>query len=321
MNHPFIYPVVVRVFLGWSGEDSRSHRLALILRAWLKNVLPFVEPWVSSEDIDKGDVWLRALRDGLHGARFGIVCLFPESLTRPSWVVFEAGVIWHAVEKSRLAPLLVDVERGSLPGPLQIFQVTLDDKDEIRKLVRSINKEADEEQAIPREKFDARFEAYWPSLEADLNALRSSPAEESQPEEATPGTRPPVLAAEQIAILQLIDDNIMNTDLGLAAHLGLKLGKTNYFIDGLEELGYLSYGGFRPGQRLRYYVTSKGRKYLHGQNSFPAQAVAQPSELHTPQPVITGQPTEIQSAHTPIERIEAAQKLCLVPRQFPVYNP
>ena len=43
------------VLLSWSGKPS--HELALYLRGWLPEVLPGIRPWVSSEDIPKGQRW------------------------------------------------------------------------------------------------------------------------------------------------------------------------------------------------------------------------------------------------------------------------
>ena len=43
------------IFVSWAGRDS--HAIALVLRQWLPRVLPFVRPWVSSEDIRKGTRW------------------------------------------------------------------------------------------------------------------------------------------------------------------------------------------------------------------------------------------------------------------------
>ena len=61
----------MRVFIRWSGDDS--NQVALVLRDWLPTVLQHVETFVSSEDIDKGAVWLNSLNTELNDAGFGII--------------------------------------------------------------------------------------------------------------------------------------------------------------------------------------------------------------------------------------------------------
>ena len=52
---------LVKVFISWSKEPSLT--LAKILRGWLPSVLnDQVEPWVSSEDIEKGRLSLSEIR-------------------------------------------------------------------------------------------------------------------------------------------------------------------------------------------------------------------------------------------------------------------
>ncbi len=71
----------MKVFICWAGE--LSHEVALILRDWLPSVLQHVNPWVSSEDIDKGAQWTVTLGKELGATPFGIVCVVPGNLAEP----------------------------------------------------------------------------------------------------------------------------------------------------------------------------------------------------------------------------------------------
>ena len=126
----------LKIFLSWSGAES--HALAKVLHEWLPDVLPFVDPWMSSEDIAKGRRWATDIGESLEGSSYCIVCVTP-GVERQPWVNFEAGAISKIVERSRVSPLLLGLsveDLGSLP--LAMFQCTTCDKDDIRKLLRSI---------------------------------------------------------------------------------------------------------------------------------------------------------------------------------------
>lgn len=92
------------IFVSWAGRDS--HAVALFLRQWLPEVLPFVRPWVSSEDIRKGTRWSDELWGRLQKTSYSIVCLTPAAVRSP-WVNFEAGAVARAVG-----------ERGARQSPL-----------------------------------------------------------------------------------------------------------------------------------------------------------------------------------------------------------
>ena len=126
----------MKIFLSWSGAES--HALAKVLHEWLPDVLPFVDPWMSSEDIAKGRRWATDIGESLEDSSFCIVCVTPGVEQQP-WVNFEAGAVSKIVERSRVSPLLLGLaveDLGSLP--LAMFQCTTCDRDDMRKLLRSI---------------------------------------------------------------------------------------------------------------------------------------------------------------------------------------
>ena len=47
--------IKMKIFISWSGDYSKQ--CAEILRDWIKCTLQASEPWISSQDIDKGTLW------------------------------------------------------------------------------------------------------------------------------------------------------------------------------------------------------------------------------------------------------------------------
>lgn len=73
----------MKVFISWSGERSRA--VAEALRNWLPHVIQGLQPWFSSNDIDKGVRWATDIAANLQESRVGIICLTPENLESP-WI-------------------------------------------------------------------------------------------------------------------------------------------------------------------------------------------------------------------------------------------
>ncbi|MCZ0936864.1 MAG: toll/interleukin-1 receptor domain-containing protein [Gemmatimonadetes bacterium] len=126
----------MKVFLSWSGAES--HALAMVLHEWLPGVLPSVDPWMSSEDIAKGQRWAEDMGEILEDSAYCIVCVTP-GVEREPWVNFEAGAVSKIVKGSRVSPLLLGLSVEDLSNlPLAMFQCTTCDKDDVLKLLRSI---------------------------------------------------------------------------------------------------------------------------------------------------------------------------------------
>jgi hypothetical protein len=150
-----------------------SHQVAVCWRDWLPSVLQAVEPYVSSEDIDKGARWNADISKELEDSSFGVLCITPENLEAP-WLNFEAGALSKSLDRARVAPFLFKVERTAITGPLLQFQSTLTEADDVRKLVKSVN-QALEDQALDEARLDEIFEVWWPRLEEALNAIPDEP--------------------------------------------------------------------------------------------------------------------------------------------------
>lgn len=161
----------MKIFISWS--QSRSQSLAQAMNEWLKPVLHFVEPWLSTSDIQSGDRWGNELAKNLQDTNFGILCVTSDNLNAP-WLLFEAGALAKSIDDGRVVPLLLDLEKSDLSGPLTQFQAEKADKEGIRKLVESLNRAA--VSPITQDMLNTLFEALWPKLEEKISEIPSSSA-------------------------------------------------------------------------------------------------------------------------------------------------
>lgn len=157
----------MKVFISWSGQTS--HKVAKVLRDWLPSVIQSIRPYVSSEDIDKGARWSSDIAGELDAASFGILCLTPDNISAP-WINFEAGALGKSVEKSKVCPFLFDLQRSDVDGPLLQFQSTVFEKDDVFKLIQSMNFACGAE-TLEETRLQRTFEVWWPNLEASLASI------------------------------------------------------------------------------------------------------------------------------------------------------
>lgn len=158
----------MKVFISWSG--NKSHKVALVFRDWFPSVIQSIEPYVSSEDIDKGARWSTDIAKELENSTFGILCVTKENLQAP-WLSFEAGALSKTMDKSFVSPFLFDIKRSEVKGPILQFQSTIFHKDDIKKLVNTLNK-ACGETSIPDSRLEKAFEVWYPTLETELNKIK-----------------------------------------------------------------------------------------------------------------------------------------------------
>ncbi len=149
------------IFLSWSGSLSRL--VAEILRDWLPDVVQALEPWTSSEDIDSGARWSAQIAEKLAGTGQGVIVVTRENLSAP-WLNFEAGALAKSLSDGQPRPVLVDLAKSEVVGPLSQFQMTnLDNEEEMLRLVSSLNNRLGP--ALPQQRLARAFKAAWPDLQ------------------------------------------------------------------------------------------------------------------------------------------------------------
>jgi hypothetical protein len=166
----------MKVFLSWHGE--MSHRVALALREWLPKVIQAVKPFIS-DDIGRGERWSEAVAKELSETNFGIICLTPFNLKAP-WVIFEAGAISKAIDKSVVSPFLFLIDESHIEGPLAQYQLTQNKEASIFSLLTRINDKLAPETPLTPELLREEFIEWWPKLKAKLDEISACYYEETE---------------------------------------------------------------------------------------------------------------------------------------------
>lgn len=168
----------MKIFLCWSG--ARSKQIAGILRNWLPNVIQGLKPWMSEEDIKKGEKWASELGEELQSTNFGIVCLTPENKS-DDWILFEAGSLSKQIKGSYVVPYLFGLNPSDLTGPFALFQVAKSTKEDTLRVINSIN-DAQVDNKLTSQQIHSSFEKWWPDLERELSSLPEPEDDAKAPE-------------------------------------------------------------------------------------------------------------------------------------------
>jgi hypothetical protein len=91
------------------------------------------------------------------------------------WLTFEAGALSKTMEKSAVSPFLFDIKRSEVSGPILQFQSTIFEREDIKKLVASLNRACGTEN-LSEERLEKAFSVWYPTLEEQLNQLLESKA-------------------------------------------------------------------------------------------------------------------------------------------------
>ena len=156
----------MHIFLSWSGERSRL--VAEVLRGWLPAVIQAARPYFSPDDIQKGARWNAEIAKELEQSKVGIICVTAQNLTAP-WLMFEAGALAKSLDRTRVVPLLIDLESSDLSGPLSQFQASRFDQSDVKKIICVVNDQLGDA-ALEDSVLDTVFEKWWPDLQQKISA-------------------------------------------------------------------------------------------------------------------------------------------------------
>ena len=164
----------MKVFISWSGEHS--NKIAETLKKWIKHVIQSVEPFVSSEDVQKGSRWSADIAKELQDTDFGVLCVTKDNFNAP-WLLFEAGALSKTMDKALVVPLLFGLKPSDLSdSPLLQFQATPFSKDEMKKLINTMNEKSERK----LDDLDEAFEKWYPDLQKALEKISSSVVEKNE---------------------------------------------------------------------------------------------------------------------------------------------
>ena len=163
----------MKVFLSWAGIDSQY--IASTLRDWLPQVLQSVDPWMSTE-IEKGESWDTAISDGLNESTVGILCLTKDSISS-NYLHYEAGAIAN-VKNAKVCTFLYGIKNADVKQPLGRFQHTRFEKEEVFKLLSTINGKLNEanERSLTELQLRKALDLNWDEL---VESLDKTPLSES----------------------------------------------------------------------------------------------------------------------------------------------
>ena len=162
----------VKVFISWSGEQSRQ--IALALYEWLPQTVQSAQPYMSEKGNEAGVLWDQILASNLEESNFGIICLTPANL-ESRWINFEAGALSKAVTQSRVVPLLYGLDNNDVGLPLSRFMMKRADKMGVWETVVAMNSHVGEDRRLPESVLSGTFESLWPKLEERFNAVSAGP--------------------------------------------------------------------------------------------------------------------------------------------------
>jgi hypothetical protein len=150
-----------------------------------------------SPDMDKGIRWGPEITDQLEDSKIGIICLTQENLNQ-KWIIFEAGAL-SKTKDAHVCTFLLDLKPIDIELPLAQFQHTRFEKNDVRKLVHTINQTVKKsgKPSLSDPNLNELFEILWPHLEKELREIA-----EQQPDTEAPFRKDREILEEILSLLR-----------------------------------------------------------------------------------------------------------------------
>lgn len=155
----------MKVYIGWAGETSQ--KIASILKSWLPLINEHITPGISV-DMERGAAWRDSLSQMISSCDGALFCVTEENVNS-TWLHYEAGAV--SGQDKFVIPVLFDTSARVL-GPLRQFQSLTLKKADMRKLAYVLNDRCGKYAVSPKV-LDARFEAFYPTIESMLEEIRT----------------------------------------------------------------------------------------------------------------------------------------------------
>jgi len=147
--------------------------------------------------------------------------------------MFEVGALSKKIDKSKVCPILFNVEPSDIQGPLVQFQAAKFEKEEIKRVVRMMNVELGEK-GLQSNVFDDVFEMWWPKLQEKVESELKTPRKQDKSsvrserellEEILELTRVTSLASERVRRIRGIDPRAIADMIEAFRHLIIGIRK------------------------------------------------------------------------------------------------
>jgi len=166
----------MKIFLSWSGELSKA--VAERLQPWLRGVIQGLTTFISSQDINKGSLWLPNLLGELEKSSHGIICLTKDNINS-KWLHFEAGALFKGLNGSKIYTLLINVSPLEIGLPFSSFQGTVFQKKDVLRLIKDIYSSLQTPfEKMDNQQLEKQFDLYWNELEADVKKMLNTQSNE-----------------------------------------------------------------------------------------------------------------------------------------------